>query len=174
MSYASSILLPNTEFLKDENSITDKDKKDASDKEKKFASIAFVGTHSNKVPQNDIKEIDNELIELIKLSGAKNVRPKLNNNYQYLVPLDNEVQGKKDSTEADANEVTYTDPSKLRHYIHEWLEKQKAYPVPIQWLLLELEIRKVCIADGRNFMMFGEVLKLGRDKKLGEDHFIKN
>ena len=205
MSYASSILLPNTEFLKNKSNPTffchqlkslklyvsnillpikeffkgkssctsDEDKKGTLNKEKKLSSISFVGTHSSKVLQHNIKEIDDELIKIITLSGAKNIRPSLNNNYEYLVPLDSKVQ-EKTSVVVDENDEIYTDPSKLRNYIHDWLKEQEVYSVPIQWLLLELEIRKVCNAESRNFMMYEEVLKLGRDKNLGKDDFIKN
>ena len=164
MSYAGSILLPDKEFL-------NKIKESTVDKEQNIASISFIGTHSKNVSENDIKEIDDELIEIIKLSGAGNIRPKLNKNYKYLVPLDNKAQ-KEDSTKADANNLKYTDPSEVCVYIHEWLKKQDTYSVPIQWLLLELEIRKVCIK--KSFMTYDEVMKLSKDKELGEDDFIKN
>ena len=164
MSYASSILLPNKEFL-------NKIKETMVGKEQNIASISFIGTHLENVSENDIKEIDNELIEIIKFSGTGNIRPKLNKNYKYLVPLDNKIQ-KEDFTKAETNNLKYTDPSEVCVYIHEWLKKQNTYSVPVQWLLLELEIRKVCIE--KSFMMYDEVMGLSRDKQLGEDDFIKN
>ena len=167
MSYASSILLPDKKFL---NEIQ-------KSKVKNLALISFIGTHSNNVSQNDIKEINVELVESIKFSGAGNIKLKLNKNYTYLVPLDNKAQGK---AKADANNLNYTDPLKytdpsvIRGYIHECLEKQDIYSVPVQWLLLELEIRKVCIKNDCSFMTYDAVIKLSRSKELGEDDFIKN
>ena len=120
MSYASSILLPNKEFLNEFKESTE-------GKEKNLASISFIGTHSNDVSEKDIKEVDDELFEAIELSGIKNIKPKSNKNYKYLVPLDSEVQGKvpgKESTFADTNNFQFTDPSKICDYIHEWLKKQ--------------------------------------------------
>ena len=169
MSYASSLLLPDREFLNEFK----------ESKEKNLASISFIGTHSNNVSQNDIKEIADELVEPIKLSGAGNIKPRLNKNYKYLVPLDNKAQG-KDPTKIDTNNLNYTDPLKytdpsaIRDYIHEWLKKQDIYSVPVQWLLLDLEIRKVCIKNDCSFLTYDEVMKLSRDKELGEGDFIKN
>ena len=169
MSFASSLLLPDKEFLNEfKESTVGKD-----------ASISFIGTHSNSVSQNDIKEIDDELVEPIKLSSAGNAKPRLNKNYTYLVPLDNKAQG-KDLTKAGTNNLNftdplkYTDPSAIRDYIHEWLKEQDIYSVPVQWLLLDFEIRKLCIKKDCSFLTYDEVIKLSRDKELGEDDFIKN
>ena len=164
MSYASSMLLPDKEFLK-------KIKENMVDREQNVASISFIGTHSKNVSENDIEEINDELINIIELSGIKNIKPYLNKNYKCLIPLDNKAQ-KEDFTKANTNNLKYTDPSEVCVYIHEWLKKQDTYSVPVQWLLLELEIRKVCI--GKSFMTYNEVMKLSRDKQLGKDDFIKN
>ena len=166
MSYASSMLLPNKEFLNEM-------KESPVSKEKNLTSVSFVGTHSENVSENCIKEIDNELIEIVEFSGAGNIKPKLNKNYKYLVPLDNKAQ-KEGFAKADTNNLKYTDSSEVCVYIHEWLKKQDTYSVPIQWLLLELEIRKKCIENVCSFMTLDEVMKLSRDKDLGEDDFIKN
>ena len=68
----------------------------------------------------------------------------------------------------------YTEPSKLRNYIYEWMKKQDIYTVPIQWLLLELEIRKVCKSKQCSFITYKRTLKIGKEKSLGDDNFIKN
>ena len=59
-------------------------------------------------------------------------------------------------------------------YIHKYLIKQDVYSVPIKWLLLELEIRKVCINRNCCFITYNEILKLSSNKNLGEENFIKN
>ena len=53
------------------------------------------------------------------------------------------------------------------------MKKQDVYTVPIQWLLLELEIRKVCESKQCSFITCEQVLKIGREKSLGDDSFIK-
>ena len=169
MSYANSVLLPDKKFLNDF-------KESASgggDKETNGSSISFIGTHSNYVSEKDIKEIDDELIEVIKHSGTGNIKPKLNKNYECLVPVDSEIQG-KNSIQTSMNDKRYTNPSRIHEYIHRHLKKQDVYSVPIKWLLLELEIRKICINRKCSFITYDEVLKLGSDKNLGEENFIKS
>ena len=169
MSYASSVLLPEKEFLNTYKTST----LGNHDEAKSTSSISFIATHSSHITENDIKEIDEELIKTVGDSEIKNIKPSVNSNYEYLVPLDNETQ-EKDFIKADTNDRKYTDPSSIRKYIHDWLEIQDVYDVPIQWLLLELEIRKICIERKCSFITYEEVLKISRDKELGEDKFIRD
>ena len=170
MSCSSSVLLPDKTFLDNFKESTS----GAHNKKTNTSSISFVGTHSYDVSESDIKEIDNKLFETIKDSDIINIKPSLNANYQYLVPIDNKIQNKQLIKVDTSNSRQYTDPSTVREYIHEWLKKQDVYSVPIQWLLLDLEIRKVCINRKCSFITYNEVLKLSRDKNLGESDFIKN
>ena len=168
MSYASSVLMPDKEFL-----APLKDCTSTQEKCKTISLISFIGTHSSDVPEDNIEEIDNILIETIDYSDIRNIKPSLNTNYEYLVPLDNEKQ-EKDLIKADTNDRKYTDPSRIRGYIYEWLKKQDVYSVPVQWLLLELEIRKVCINRNCSFIKYDEVLEISMHKQLGDDNFIKS
>ena len=163
MSYASSVMLPDKDFLNDYKDV----------KKINNTSISFIGTHSAGVLLNDIKEIDFVLDQTIGISSAVNIKTKLNMNYDYLAPIDNKEQ-EKDIIKAGTNHLKYTDPSRIHNYIHELLKKQDVYNVPIQWLLLELEIRKICNERKSCFITYDEVLELSRVKKLGEDNFIKN
>ena len=167
MSYASSMLLPDKAFLDEFKESTS----GAHDKKTNTSSISFVGTHSDNVSENDIKEIDDELSKAIEDSDIINIKPHLSKNYQYLVPVDNKTQNKQLISISNRQ---YTDPSEIRKYIHKWLQKQDMFSVPIQWLLLELEIRKVCINRKCSFITYNEVLELSRNKSLGENDFIKN
>ena len=169
MSYVNSVLLPDKQFLNDFKENTSA----VEDKDIGTSLISFIGTHSNNVSENEIKEIDNEYVEIIENSDTGNIKPCLNRNYEYLVPVDNKAQ-EKDLTKPDINNRKYTSPSRIRNYIYEWLKKQDIYSVPIQWLLLELEIRKVCSIRKCSFITYDEVLQLSKDKELGEDDFIKN
>ena len=166
MSYANSMVLADKKFLDIFKENESRDYENAS-------SISFIGTHSNHVSESDIKEIDDELTEIIKHAGTGNIKAMLNTNYECLVPVDNETQG-KDSTQICINDRKYTDPSRIRKYIHKCLKKQDKYSVPIRWLLLELEIRKVCINRNCSFITYDEVLKISFDKNLGEERFVKN
>ena len=171
MSYASSVLLPDKEFLNDYKTTVS----GACNKGTNTSSISFIGTNSDgqSLSEEDIKEIDDELIKTINNSGKGNIKQKTNTNYKYLVPVDSKTQ-EKDKIKADTNNKRYTDPLIIRRYVCNWLEKQDVYDVPIQWLLLELEIRKVCLERNCNFMMYDEVLKLSRDKDLGDEDSVIN
>ena len=169
MSYASCVLLPEKEFLNNyKESILEN-----YDKSKATSSISFIGTHSSCVTENKIKKIDEELTKTVRNSKIFNIKPSVNSNYRYLVPLDNQKQ-EKDIMKADTDNKIYTDPSSIREYIHKWLRKQDVYNVPIQWLLLELEIRKVCIDRNCSFITYDEVLKISRDKDLGDEEFVRD
>ena len=171
MSYASVNFFPDTSFLNEIKILND---------QTQSRSISFIGTHSKNVSENDITEIDEVLVDIVKSSNSKNIKVKLNKIYNYLTPIDNKEQNirKNESTKLVDNKEDdtkkYTRPSTIRNYIYEWMEKQDIYEVPIQWLLLELEIRKECESKQCSFITCEAVLKIGREKSLGNDKFIKN
>ena len=173
MSYANSILLPDKKFLTD----FQVNKSNVNCESKGSSLISLVGTHSNEITVNDIVEINTELIETLKHSGAaNNVNPDLNENYRYLVPVDSKKQLQHEELSgfevSNANPKKFTNPSKIRKHIYEQLQKQDQYSIPIHWLLLELEIRKKC--GDKKFISYDDVLLLSREKKLGDENFVKN
>ena len=137
----------------------------------KTRSIVLAGTHSgdDQLSENDIKTIDEELTKIVQKSGIHYIKPQLNENYEYLVPVDNKKQGKTSELQVTAEDTKrYTNPSDIRRYIHKFLNYQDKIHVPIKWLLLELEIRKVCQQkDNCNIISYDNVLKLAEEKKLG-------
>ena len=164
MSYASTVFSPDKEFL-------NKYKIKIDNKDKSTSSVSFIGTHSTSIKETDIEKIDKELYEMVRVARVDNV--KLNSKYKCLAPIDNETQ-EKDLIKADTNYKKYTDPSNIREYIYKWLVKQDTYYVPYQWLLLELEIRKICIDRNCKFITYNEVLKLSQANDLGEEDFIQD
>ena len=90
MSYATSVLLPDKTFLNKFKKI----RSGGKEKDTNTSSISFIGTHSSHISENDIQEIDDELIEIVKHSGTGGIKAKLNTNYKCIVPLDNKTQGK--------------------------------------------------------------------------------
>ena len=174
MSYASVKFFPDNSFLNEVKISSD---------QTHSRSISFIGTHSKNVSENDMMEIDKVLIDIVENSNSENIKIKLNEVYKYLVPIDNKKQNKRlserdeinisiDNKEYDVNK--YTNPSEIRNYIYEWMKKQDIYIVPIQWLLLELEIRKHCESKKCSFITCEDVLRIGREKSLGNDNFIKS
>ena len=161
ISYASNVLLPDTTFL-------DKLKIKSAETEN-IRSILLVGTHcgDNKLSENDIIEVDNKLTKHVEKLGVNHIKPFLNKDYQTLVPVDNKVQGKNSKPQViTENAKRYTKPSEIRNYIQKFLNNQDVIHVPIKWLLLELEIRKICQEKKCNLMSYSDVLKLAKEKKL--------
>ena len=161
ISYASNILLPDTKFL---------DKlKVKSTETKNVRSILLVGTHcgDEKLSEDDIKEIDKELTKEVEKSGVNHIKPYLNKHYQTLVPVDNKIQGKNSKQQVITEDSKrYTKPSEIRDYIQKFLNNQDVIDVPIKWLLLELEIRKICQDKNCNLISYDDVQKLAKEKKL--------
>ena len=162
ISYASNILPPNTKFL-------DKVKIETK-KYENTKSILLTGTHSgnDQLSEDDLKKSDEELTKVVNKSGVNHIKPKLNKNYQFLVPIDNKIQGKNSESQVTKeNPRRYTDPSYIRKYIQKFLNYQDEIHIPIKWLLLELEMRKICQQRNCNLMSYYDVLKLAKERKLG-------
>ena len=161
ISYASNILPPNTKFL-------NKVKIDTKNYEN-IRSILLTGTHSgdDQLSEDDIREIDQELSKAVNKSGIIHIKPMLNKNYQFLVPVDNKEQGKNSKLQVTKEfPRRYTDPSDICKYIQKFLDYQDKIHVSIKWLLLELEIRKVCQQRGCNLMSYYDVFKLSKERNL--------
>ena len=168
ISYASNILLPDTKFL---DSLKNRSKK--NDHNEKFTRlIVLIGTHSgdDKLQVEDIDKINGKLKIAVERSGVDHIKPYLNKNYKYLVPVDNEKQNRKSDTQVpEVLDTTkrYTKISEIRKLIQKFLEEQDEIHVPIKWVLLELEIRKVCLEKGCNMISYKKVLELAEKKKFG-------
>ena len=179
ISYASNIVLPDNTFL-------DKVKRTECKESENSRSIVLAGTHSgdNQLSEDDIKSIDKELQKAVEKSGINYIKPYLNKHYQYLVPVDNKKQGKTPESQVTAEDAKrYTNPSDIRRFIQKFLNHQDEVHVPVKWLILELEIRKLCQQKNCNLISYENVLKLAKRKKLGyngefgddvdDDQFIK-
>ena len=162
ISYASNILPPKTNFL---NKV-----KLETEKHENIRSILLTGTHSgdDQLSEDDLKKSDEELTKVVNKSGVNHIKPKLNKHYKYLVPIDNKIQGKNSEVQVTEKDTRrYTNPRDIRKYIHKFFNYQNKIHVPIKWLLLELEIRKVCQQRNCNLMSYDDVLNLARERKLG-------
>ena len=163
ISYASNISLSSTQLnflseLKDRSIETDN---------RITKSILLVGTHSgdNGLSEDNIEDIDKELTKAVEQSGVNHVRPSLNSYYKCLIPVDNKKQGKNSkSPPVNIDTRRYTKPSEIRSFIQRFLLNQDKIFVPIKWVLLELEIRKVC--QNKKFISYTDVLKLAKEKKI--------
>ena len=130
------------------------------------SSLSFIGTHLDKVLDTDIIKIDKILARTVVDSELKNVL-RLNPSFEYLIPVDNTTAGQTDEDKS---------ASKIRNEIYHLLQQQDIYEVPYIWLLLELEIRKVCEDRGCSFITYTEVLELCKQKEMISDNedFIRD
>ena len=160
ISYAGFILLPDTKFL-DNLKIESRNYFITK-------SIVLAGTHSGneQLADHDIREVDDELTKVVCRLRIDYIKPLLNKNYQFLVPVDNKKQGNNSKLQV-RNTKRYTSPSDIRRYILRFLNCQDIIHVPVKWLLLELEIRKVCQQRNCNIISYDDVLKLAKERKLG-------
>ena len=171
-SYASSIVLPDIQFLSDFKVF------DTANTTEKPTSLSILGTHSHAMLENDIQKVDNELNEMFEhLLGLKGILTSLNQNYEYLIPVENDKQ--RISTDKDTFQEIfdrahkqYTAPSIICNYLNDRLKKQDVYEVPLDWLILELEIRTRCIEKKYILITLKDVLKIGQEKELGDRDYI--
>ena len=129
--------------------------------------LSFVGTYLDKGLEHDMSDIDNILARTVADSELENVWAKVNPEFNCLIPVDNTTAGQTNEDKS---------ASKIRNKIYHLLQEQAVYEVPYVWLLLELEIRKVCEDRGCSFITYTEVLELCKEKKLmnNNEDFIRN
>ena len=127
--------------------------------------LSFIGTYLDQVSENDIIKIDKVLEDTVLNSELKYAL-KVHPDYEYLIPVDNTTAGQTGEDKS---------ASKIRNKIYRLLQEQAVYEVPYVWLLLELEIRKVCRDRRCSFITYTDVLELCKENKLSDDEdFIKN
>ena len=195
MSYASSVLLPDAEYpdnlkVKDEKFTQKEESRSillvgthSGDDELSIDDINGIDKELEKVVErsfiDNIKPyLNDNYLCLVpvdnKIQGKeKAVDNKIQDKEKPLgnkiqgkeKPVDKEIQGKNTATTTD--EKRYTNPSIIRSYIRKILNNQDKISVPIKWVLLELEIRKVCQERKCYLISYKEVLKLVKEKNLG-------
>ena len=124
--------------------------------------LCFVGTHLDRINANDVNKISEKLEELVKqLEPINNI--SIWNLGRLLFAVDNTVAGKEGSAENSiANEI--------RTEVKKIMETKAVYEVPIAWIILELEIRRLCSANKRRFMPISEVEVLYESILPGRKH----
>ena len=156
MSFNNNIFLKNMPFVdrvccKEGNSTT---------------CLSFIGTHSDKVTKENMIEIDKIITKTVIDAQLNHVWIKSIANCTCLIPINNTTSGQANE---DKNAAT------IRYKLNQLLQEQSVYEVPIVWVLLELEIRKVCNDRKCSFIAYSEILALCKEKELSSDEeFIKN
>lgn len=113
--------------------------------------LCFVGTHLDKVEQEDVDKISEVLEEIVKeLEASSSINIFYFN--KLLLAVDNTIAGK----DCPQNKIAI----KIQLEIKEMLENAEVYDVPITWIMLELEIRQECSKRMKSFLPFSDVVKL--------------
>jgi len=137
--------------------------KNQSECNAKSSYLSFIGTHRDDVSEEVISKLDKILCSAVSDSGMEDVWIHKN---KYLIPVDNTSAGKANEDE---------NATVIRKRLHDVLQKQDIYEVPIAWIILELEIRRLCKEKKCTFIAFSEVKKLCKESNLSSDEdFIKN
>ena len=114
--------------------------------------LCFVGTHLDKIILQDVDKISEKLEELVEqLEPNDNI--SIWNLGRLLFAVDNTVAGTEDCVEnllAD----------KIRSEVRKIMETKAVYEVPITWIILELEIRRICGKEKRSYMSISEAKML--------------
>ena len=128
--------------------------------------LSFIGTHSDRVTEKDVCDIDQIIKKTVLDAGLMHVWIRSVTNCDYVIPVNNTTSGK---CEEDKN------ASNICRKLNQLLLDKSVYNVPIVWVLLELEVRKVCNDRECNFITYSEVVELCKVKQLSKDEeFIKN
>ena len=127
--------------------------------------LSFIGTHADKMTDEEISEIDQKLTTAISEAKIENVW-KINDQYEYLIPVDNTTAGSENEDE---------NASVIHRELAELQQKRDVYDVPIAWIILELEIRKQCQERNCSYISFSEVCDICRQSRLfQEEELIKD
>ena len=123
--------------------------------------LCFVGTHLDKIKPQDVDNISEKLEELVEqLEPNDNI--SIWNLGKLLFAVDNTVAGNELSVENSiANEI--------RTEVKKIMETKAVYEVPIAWIILELEIRRLCSTRKQRFMLISEVELLYESILPGKD-----
>jgi len=154
IAFTSNMFLDKTEILKDV----------CAKKGSCASNLALIGTHSDRTEKKAITEMDNILFSMVSDAELRNVWANLDPDTECLIPINNTTAGESNE---DSN------AAEIRNNLYECLQKQAIYDVPIVWLLLELEIRKICKDRNCSIVSYSEVLKICQEKKLGSEEVIQ-
>ena len=116
--------------------------------------LCFVGTHLDKVRQEDVDKINDKVEKLIaQLEPNDNI--SIWKRDGILFSVDNTTAGREDgSYDSTASDICCE--------VKRVIDNKAVYEVPIAWIILELEIRQMCIKEKRCYVEVHDVINLYR------------
>ena len=119
--------------------------------------LCCVGTHADRVVPDTIHNTDRQLTAMVKkLDCRAAVWP--NKGGGVLFPVDNTTAGNDNNEDPIANYI--------RNKIDELTADEDVYELPVTWMLLELEIRKVCSDSKIGFLSFKKCCSIAHQTNL--------
>ena len=119
--------------------------------------ICLVGTHADKVSEQKVKEVENELSTLVNTTHCEAAVWQTENE-NILFPVNNATAGHPDAEDPTAEII--------RKRIEILAEEKEVYSLPITWMLLQLEIRNVCSKRKKAYISFQDCVSLARETGL--------
>jgi len=117
--------------------------------------LCFVGTHLDQVNEKDVDTVSGQLEEIVsQLEPSDNV--SIWNCDKILFAVDNTLSGNPECSQGSI-------ASQICSEIKALLEEKTVYEVPVNWIILELEIRRICGKDNKSFIAISEVVELYRN-----------
>ena len=122
----------------------------------KKSYICLVGTHVDKVLEQKVNEVENELNTLVNMTHCEAVVWQ-NTNENVLFSVNNATAGQ--AVEDPVAEL-------IRKRIELLAKEKEVYNLPITWMILQLEIRENCSKTGKAYISFSDCVALARDTSL--------
>ena len=119
--------------------------------------LCCVGTHADKVSTDTIHNVSSQLTAMVEKLDCKAAIWQ-NKNHGVLFPVDNTTAGDDTKEDPTANFI--------RNKINQISKSKDIYELPITWMLLELEIRKVCSNSAKAYMSFKECCSIAFQTNL--------
>ena len=116
--------------------------------------ICMVGTHSDQVSEQKVKEVENELSTLVNTTHCEAAVWQTESE-NILFPVNNVTAGHPDAEDPVAKVI--------RKRIEMLAEEKEIYYLPITWMLLQLEIRNVCSKRGKAYISFQDCVAVARE-----------
>ena len=119
--------------------------------------LCCVGTHADQVSPDTIHNVGSQLTAMVEKLDCKAAIWQ-NKDHGVLFPVDNTTAGNEAKEDPIANFI--------RNKINQLGKDKDIYELPITWMLLELEIRKVCSDSGKAYMSFKECCSIAHQTNL--------
>lgn len=126
--------------------------------------IGFVGTHKDKTDKRTIEQLNDQLTVLVDKQKQQkcHVKPLSDENKKYLYAVDNTI------SESGKDEEV----KEIRKRIKEVTQDMKYFPVPITWMILQIQVKSICDKESKPFITlerFRDIARREASIKTTED-----